>query len=976
MKNRRDSSLTLSNVRHALCALHAVALLASTLHAQGIGETTGTLVGEVRDDSGVPLPGVTVTVTGDTGSKIATTDPGGKFVLPFLIPGGYAVQAKLAGFRIVDQKDLVIRLNERTEMALRMFLEFAETFEVSEEIPLIDTSSTTTGINIPQELIASLPIARSFTATINLSPGVADAGVGGNLSISGASGLENTYIVDGVNITDPGYGAVGAYSAKFGSMGSGFPPDIVHEVQVMTGGFEPEYGQALGGVVNVVTKSGGNRFAGEVFAYWSPKGLEGERQQVELDETYAVNQAAAESLDGGLHLGGPIVRDRLFFFAAYNQRREETRYVNDPDAPLAAEFPSTTNVRTTDSYALKASASLGPRHTAELSAFGDPGSSRLANQNGFGLQSLDPTAQQSALEYGGHNQALRWSGVFGASLFVEVQAARAENSFEEILGPEADQRRVNDRTVRPVVQSGGLGIFDSGSKGTNLQYSAKATNLWGTHEVRYGAQFEDIAYAGGTDASGPNFLTSDGRQTTTGARITILPGAIFGLPVEKVYRAVAFLSPPQNPTTTEYWSLFAQDSWSLTPRLTARFGVRWEQQRIKGDRAGAEDVTFKDNWAPRVGVTWDFSGDGRSKAFVHAGRFFEKIPNNLAVRALAGESLVTNAFYDLELTEPIPGEEEILEQAPSEIEGLGRSRSPYTARSQYSDEVVAGIEKEAGRGFSLGARLIYRTVGRVLEDIQVNLDLPCVPNYLGTDLCVPPGLIAEDYLTSTAANFITNLDGHYPGYPKLEREYTALELTAQKRFADRWQFLGSYRYARLEGNYEGLFRRDNGQSNPNITTLADFADSPYLGYTYEKGPLPNDIAHAAKLFGSYRWDLGWSAGLAFNYASGRPITELGAIPLYQLGRERLLTSRGALGRTDDIATVDLRAEYDFRLGGGHTIAVGVDVFNAFDAAAVTTVSESSEITNATLEPDPNADFLKPTSFQAARSIRFMVKYSL
>ena len=962
------------NLRNFLGVVLLVALFAATLQAQGIGETTGTLVGDVHEDSGAPLPGVTVTVTGGAGGKVASTGSDGRFVFPYLTPGRYALEAELAGFKTAEQAGLVIRLNERTEISLRLNLELAETMEVTGEVALLDTGSTTTGSNIPQELIASLPIARSFTATISLSPGVADAGVGGNPSISGASGLENTYIIDGVNITDPGYGAAGAYSVKFGSMGSGFPPDIVQEVQVMTGGFEPEYGQALGGVVNVITKSGGNRFAGEAFVYWSPESLAGESRRVDFDESYVVNQSAAEGLDGGLNLGGPMVADRLFYFLAYNRRRVETTFVNDPEAPQAAAFPFTTNVRTTDSYALKANASLGSSHTVEFAAFGDPGSSALANQNGFGIDSPDPLGKQSTLEYGGHNEVLRWSGVFGSNLFVEAQAARASNGFEEMLGPDADRHAILDRTVSPEVRSGGLGGFDAGSRGTNLQYSVKGTNLWGAHELRYGAQFEDIGYAGGFDISGPGFRVSDGRQTTSGAVIGVYEGSVFDLPVEKVYAASALLSPPLASSTTEYLSLFAQDSWDVTPRLNLRFGVRWEEQRIKGDRAGSEDVTFKDNWAPRLGLAYDYRGDGRSKAFLHYGRYFEKIPNDLAVRALTPSSSVFSLFYDAGLTRPIPGQEQLFESEPFEIEGLGRSTSPYTARSQYTDEWVAGVEQEVGSGFSLGARLIFRTVERVLEDIQVNLDLPCVPNYLGGEQCVPPGMTTEAFLTSNGSYFITNVDGHYPGYPKLEREYRALELTAQRRYAGGWQVLASYRYARLEGNYEGLFRRDNGQSGPNITSLADLAESPWIAYTFDKGPLPNDVEHAVKLFGSYHWDLGWSAGMAFNYASGRPITELGAIPYYD-SQERLLSPRGARGRLGSITTLDLRAEYDLRLGRGRTIALGVDVFNALDARAATSVVENSEIDNLTFEPDPNADFLKPAAYQTPRSIRFVVKYS-
>ena len=454
--------------------------------------------------------------------------------------------------------------------------------------------------------------------------------------------------------------------------------------------------------------------------------------------------------------------------------------------------------------------------------------------------------------------------------------------------------------------------------------------------------------------------------------IGVYEGSVFDLPVEKVYAASALLSPPLSSSTTEYLSLFAQDSWDVTPRLNLRSDAREEQRiKVRSDRLRGRDP--QDNWAPTLGPLR--LPRRRKVEGVSALRtLLREDPERSGGACAHPSSSVFSLFYDAGLTRPIPGQEQLFESEPFEIEGLGRSTSPYTARSQYTDEWVAGVEQEVGSGFSLGARLIFRTVERVLEDIQVNLDLPCVPNYLGGEQCVPPGMTTEAFLTSNGSYFITNVDGHYPGYPKLEREYRALELTAQRRYAGGWQVLGSYRYARLEGNYEGLFRRDNGQSGPNITSLADLAESPWIAYTFDKGPLPNDVEHAVKLFGSYHWDLGWSAGMAFNDASGRPITELGAIPYYD-SQERLLSPRGARGRLGSITTLDLRAEYDLRLGGAQTIALGVDVFNALDARAATSVVENSEIDNLTFEPDPNADFLQPAAYQTPRSIRFVVKYS-
>jgi hypothetical protein len=295
---------------------------------------------------------------------------------------------------------------------------------------------------------------------------------------------------------------------------------------------------------------------------------------------------------------------------------------------------------------------------------------------------------------------------------------------------------------------------------------------------------------------------------------------------------------------------------------------------------------------------------------------------------------------------------------------------------------MAGIEQEVRRDLSVGVRFVYRNVGRVLEDIAINLEAPCVQ--LPDGRCVPPALRAEDFLDCSqppvcqfvdSGFFITNLDGHYPGSPDLSREFKALEFTADKRLSDRWQLLASYRYAQLTGNYEGLFRRDNGQSAPHLTST-DFAVSPFIGFTYEEGPLPNDIRHSMKLFASYQWDMGLNTGLSFTFSGGRPITELGAIPRYG-NNERLLTPRGALGRTDSIVTLDLHADYAIRISkGGQRISLGLDVFNLFNSQSVIAVVQNSEIQNPnSYTAFPGLDFLSPALYQEPRSIRFILRYS-
>jgi len=983
-------------------SIFVLMFVGTSLYAQGIGGSAGTLAGVVRDENGAPLPGVLVTLSGAAATKTATTDVDGRFIFPYVTPGTYDVRSELQSYTTIEQSDVEIRLGQRTEITFNMKPGQEELVVVTGEAPVVDVSSTTTGANISSELLSSIPVGRGFATAINLAPGTTDSGIaGGNLSISGASGLENTYIIDGVNITDPGYGAVGSYSIVFGSLGSGFNQDMVKEIQVKSGGFEPEYGQALGGVVNVITKSGGNEFAGEGYAYFQPGSLEGDRDYLFFQDILSVNVAEDESVDGGVNISGPIVKDKLFFFGAYNPRRIERSFDNDPDAARFADFPSATRQRTVQSYSLKATANATANHSFEVSVFGDPSKGELGFQRASGLASLNPEFQQTELDYGSNSQIGRWTGILRPNMFVEASVARAANHFDEIFPESSNKYSVTDRTTLIRFAKGGPGFFEN-SEAKNIQFGVKATNIWSGHEVRYGVQFEDIDYLGGAQYSGPRYTAFNGQQTTSGALVSEFLGSRFGLPADRVFVVSRNrLSASPVPTSTRYLNLFVQDSWNVTSYLNVKGGVRWEKQQIKGDRdtilpdtgetISSEDITLTNNIAPRLGATYDYLRNGKSKLYGHYGRFYEKIPNDLAVRALISEISSTGFYYFLDptLSGYIEGTGHISGSAPTEVEGLGKSESPFETKSQYSNEFIVGIEQEVAGALSVGGRFIYRDIARVLEDIQIDLTSPCVP-YADVDssLCVAPGMVADPgfFLSNSSAYFITNMDGHYPGYPvSLTRDYRAFELTAEKRLSNNWQLLGNYRFAKLEGNYEGLFRRDNGQSDPNITSLGDFAacfarpdgscvTSEFIGFTYDEGPLPNDQKHMIKIYGSYQWGMGLNTGMAFNWHSGNPVTKLGAIPFYG-SSERLLTTRGALGRTDSLTTLDLHADYGFNLGGGDSrLTLAVDVFNIFNSQDVITVDQRSQIDNRTFSADANRDFLAPTLLQDPRQVRFGIKF--
>src|SRR5262245_4366569 len=281
-------------------------------------ETTGSITGIIVDAQGLPIPGATVTITGPQGAKTAVSESTGRFNVPFLIPGMYSVRSELQGFKPIERQNVNVGLAQTVDLSLKMDVGgLTETVQVSSASPVIDTSTTTIGANIDSELLSRLPVGRRFSDTLYIAPGVSTGGTVGqaNPSISGGSGLENQYVVDGVNITNQGYGALGSYSIVFGSLGNGTPFDFMKEVQVKSGGFEAEYGQATGGVVNVVTKSGSNNLRGTVFGYTRPDALESDYDQVDTPNG-TVNTTGSQLSDVGIEAGGPVLKDKLFFFGA------------------------------------------------------------------------------------------------------------------------------------------------------------------------------------------------------------------------------------------------------------------------------------------------------------------------------------------------------------------------------------------------------------------------------------------------------------------------------------------------------------------------------------------------------------------------------------------------------------------------------------------------------------------------------------
>ncbi len=948
--------------------------------------TTGSIAGRVVDAQNLAIPGATITIVSPQGDRTFTSDADGRFFAPYLTPGQYEVKVELSGFRQLDRKDIQLRVGQQIELTLPLTVgTVSESVQVTAETPVIDTSTTTTGATLDSELLSRIPIGRRFSDTLYIAPGVSSGGQVGqaNPSIAGGSGLENSYVVDGVNITNGGYGALGSYSIVFGSLGNGLPFDFIKSAQVKTGGYEAEYGQATGGVVNVVTKSGTNRLSGSLFGYFRPEGLEAERTQVQTTNG-TVNITGTKENDSGGEVGGPIIPNKLFFFGAVDPQFDETLYVAPNGFPLQSLGPVPQDRRIVP-YAAKATWQATPLQRIDVSFFGDPAHGDLGPQRYTSLLNPDTAAYSTLDQYGGNNQSVRYEGAINKNWLLEGSFARAANNIVEV--PSVDQWSVVDDTVTPHQPSGGIGFYEVGNQSTNWQYGAKSTQLIGRHQLRYGIDAEHLDYINTINRTGPTFTLPDGTVTATGAEIEILPDPTYG----QIYRVDRANTRNVADTSQNYEALFVQDTWKVGSNLTINPGLRYEHQHLTGTMA---DLSLGNEWAPRIGATWDPAGKGKMKVFGSWGWYFTRMPNDLAARALSPDAGISRAdYFDANLTQPIP-DGTLAAGTTSHFlqQGVSADQIDPNVKAMYINEVLGGFEFEAAPGLNVGVHYVHRDIPRVLEDVQ---PYPIVAFDLGL-----PGTQTVNYVLTNPGPNTPVLGDLGASFEAPVHNYDAVEISADKRFANRWALQASYRYSRLRGTYEGFFRDDNGQSDPGITSLFDFPTNdpsytsigvPQFGYSGDvrylgalgEGPLPLDRPNQVKVFGNYSFDMGLNLGVGFLATSGKPLTSLAANPVYDSPGEIPTTVRGAgfqtidglLTRTPAEYDTSIHADYRFKISDRQHIVVLADIFNLFNRQIPLDYDPNTETTFQVANPDfGDASRFNLSQLETPRQMRIGIRY--
>lgn len=718
-------------------------------HAQ---QVDGSLEGRVLDASGAPIADAVVTLTGASlqGARIAITDPKGWYRFPAAPVGNYAVKVAHITHQSVTYENIVVTLGGTTSVGdARLEPRVVELPKVvvSATGPRIDPATTTGGGTLPARTLRELPTDRNFRSLVSLIPQANSTWSSEDVNVGSWTGEGNYYFIDGVDVTDP---AIGGTSLNL-------PYDFVKAIEVKTGGYEAEYGRALGGIVNVVTPSGGNEMQRQVFGYFTNDFFESRSRNSLFDGR--VGDFA--SYDVGGSMGGPILADKLWWFAAYNPT------VDTREAPVPGiATPEAWN--RSHRFAGKLTWQADSRTNLNLTVLGDPGTGRTVGVP-FGQADPPSTVLNSDAIVGETRDggtAISLQGTHQLRSNVLLKGSLSALDKRSYVMPVSD--RGSDEPfyidLETGTASGGYGAEQRNHQ-NRVAGKLSASIYSGPHAFKTGVEYQD------------NAITND---TQAGA------GMEHG---GWIYRYDAttyqwFQAYGVGTVHTRVPTAFAQDSWRVTDRLRLNGGVRWDGNYLV-DAGGRTALRITDGWQPRAGFVYQPSRGGTHKIYGSAGRFYQQLPTQSPGYYFFDSKQLYIAYDHDPRVDPTGGDTTAVLSSPP---GSGK------LRGEHYDEVTLGYERELPQRMKGGVRAVARKLREVVED-GYNATL-------GTFVIGNPGA------------------GEMADYPRPTHRYTALEFTLEKA-ADHGEAMLSYVWSRNVGNYPGLMAGNAGPQYDFVETTSN-----------------------------------------------------------------------------------------------------------------------------------------------------------
>jgi hypothetical protein len=939
-------------------------------------EVTGSLQGRVEDPSGAVIKGATVELSGGQRTLTTTTDDEGGFQFLNVPPGLYTVTVSASGFANARRTDVPVELGRNLQVNFEMKAGLTgETIDVSaSDEPIVDVTSTKTATNVTQQEFNLIPKTLNFASVINVAPGARQENLSGGYQIDGASGVENVYIVDGVEVTRVEDGQLGQTK--------NIPFDFVQEVQIKSAGYEAEFGGATGGVINVVTRSGSNDWHGEVRGEFQFDELVAEDNPIlRLDplapqerSEYFQNPVGKDDyrlFNPVLSLGGPIVKDHLWFYASYAPQFEKrTRpYFLTRNTGEAIEYLERNDIEFKTKYDYTFSRldwQPWDRLSANVSFIRSPvyneglyPTTRLGFQ-----QSTNPTQYaidvRNAPLKGGYSQAwqLGSSVTYNATDSLVLNFRTGTNYLNDKatnygLDPSITHARVLapcDPNTFPGDCPAGSTVTSNTTTPNNFQtiFNVTKRHKFDVDATWVGRFFnQQHIIKGGYQL---NRLSNEVLENYPAGRLLLYYDTEFGGERGEFgyYRFDLFGT--QGDVSSRNQALFIQDAWTVHPRLTLNLGLRIENEYLPAfpidptfhptidpaDISSAPPKPIEFGWGdkvgPRVGAAWDVFGDSRLKVYGSFGLFYDQMKYELPRGSFGGDiyliryfTLDTADFTQIGINN-LPGTPlgSIDARVPSSLtpkpgEQPGIDPDLMATRER---EYTVGADYAFSTNLLFGVRFTRKQLDRTIEDVgrhdQDGNEIYTIGN---------PGFGATQDTTFFS----------FPA-PKAVRNYTGVEFRLDKRFVNNWYANITYLYSRLYGNYSGLAATDEitdvstgaGRSSPNVNRYWDFPTLLFDANGNETlGRLATDRPHTLKVYAGYRFDwLGMStdvAGTQLAY-SGLPVTTR----VEFLSAEHIANGRGDLGRTEAFTQTDLLLTHRWPINERFTIKASFNVLNVFD----------------------------------------------
>jgi len=967
-----------SRVGAAKALVLALSLLgAGVAHAQS--NVDGAITGRT---SGA---GTVVVESSATGiRKTVTVGSDGAYRIGSLPPGTYTVTFTATDGSAPESQEAAVSINTTTRVEFDDLVRL-EVFRVSGSlINPIDFQKTESVTVLNERTLDALPIARNVNAVALLAPGTTLGDTAfGNLvtgpliSFGGSSVAENAFFVNGFNISD----------FRTGTAPNVVPFEFYSQFEVKTGAYSAEFGRSTGGVVNAVTKSGTNERRASINTYFEPNGgrwlAPSSYYTEDGKRTPLVYNGAdyTEVLNTNISFSGPIIEDKLFYHVLYNVRK-----VKDFDVTTGGSRWE--EARSDDPFwGVKIDANPFPNHRLEYTAFRDK-TEVVTDHYDYDLATRRPIAHssQSFERLGGLTQIGRYTGTFFEDLTVSVlygkgTANRTTGGTVDSQVAVYDTRTGHDDWL---LGNPDLLVSKPGANNEDVREAFRfdveyAFDFYGQHRIRAGLDREDNESANYTAYSGNGYhryyTVTPGDPLSGG----VVPDGVTEVTRFRVYEQSGMFSTKSN-------AYYVEDNWSLmNNRLNFRLGIRNEEFENLNSN-GETFIKVKDQWAPRLGVSFDLRGDQKTKVFANWGRYHLPIAANTNIR-MAGNEYFTQDYYVLEAINedytPVLG----AHIGNQTVYANGEIPDPRTIvdseiKPMFQDEIVIGAQHELTKNWTVGVRGIFRELKSAIDDVIIDHALNKWAARNGYDEFDATGYHA--YVLTNPGSAITmwydmedgnglvpvTLTAEDLEFPEASRKYYAAELFVEKVFDGKWSLQASYTWSHNYGNTEGYVRSDNGQEDAGITSAFDSLGLMEGAY----GNLPNDRRHQFKLFGAYSITDEIQVGANVLLQSGRPINSFALHPSEEIaqgyGAEAFydadgnLVPRGSLGTTPWVFNVDFSVAYRPKWAGDR-LTLGLDIFNILNRRSTTEVYELA--TYETGEVNPR--FLLPTSWQTPRYIR-------